>query len=93
VSLKEELIMLSVGSSTQLVSIDRGTWTTADARAIYELPFNDLLFRAQSVHRSNFNPNQLQFSKLLSIKTGGSPKIAATAVSPRGHRPVLTHQG
>src|ERR1700748_638145 len=50
------------------------TWSTADARATYELPFNDLLFRAHSVHRENFNPNQVQLSKLLSIKTGGCPE-------------------
>jgi biotin synthase len=75
VPLKEKLIRPSLGSpSTQFVSTDRGTWTIADACAIYELPFNDLLFRAQSVHRANFNPNQLQLSKLLSIKTGGCPE-------------------
>ena len=67
--------MPSVGSpSRECVPADRDTWTTAEACAIYELPFNDLLFRAQSVHRSNFNPNQLQLSKLLSIKTGGCPE-------------------
>lgn len=46
----------------------------ADARAIYDLPFNDLLFRAQTIHRANFNPNLVQLSKLLSIKTGGCPE-------------------
>jgi biotin synthase len=44
------------------------------ARELYELPFNDLLFRAHSVHRQNFDPNQIQLSKLLSIKTGGCPE-------------------
>ncbi|QRM56649.1 biotin synthase BioB [Sinorhizobium sp. BG8] len=42
-----------------------------DARIIYNLPFNDLLFRAQSVHRAHFDPNAVQMSRLLSIKTGG----------------------
>lgn len=46
-------------------------WTLADARKIYNLPFNDLLFRAQSVHRACFDPNAVQMSRLLSIKTGG----------------------
>jgi biotin synthase len=41
------------------------------ARAIYDLPFNDLLFRAQQVHREHFDPNAIQMSRLLSIKTGG----------------------
>ena len=73
--MEKELIMPSVSAvSTQYPSPDRDTWTTTDARAIYELPFNDLLFRAQSVHRENFNPNQIQLSKLLSIKTGGCPE-------------------
>lgn len=44
------------------------------AQALYELPFNDLLFRAHSVHRENFDPNQIQLSRLLSIKTGGCPE-------------------
>lgn len=43
----------------------------AKARKIYNLPFNDLLFRAQTVHRAHFDPNAVQMSRLLSIKTGG----------------------
>jgi biotin synthase len=42
-----------------------------DAHIIYNLPFNDLLYRAQQVHRANFDPNTIQLSRLLSIKTGG----------------------
>jgi biotin synthase len=45
--------------------------TLGEARKIYNLPFNDLLFRAQSIHRANFDPNAVQMSQLLSIKTGG----------------------
>ncbi|WP_026622864.1 biotin synthase (plasmid) [Ensifer sp. WSM1721] len=41
------------------------------ATTIYNLPFNDLLFRAQQVHREHFDPNAIQMSRLLSIKTGG----------------------
>jgi biotin synthase len=72
-SLEEKLVMLSA-SAVSTPSGERGTWATADARAIYELPFNDLLFRAHSIHRENFNPNEIQLSKLLSIKTGGCPE-------------------
>jgi biotin synthase len=43
----------------------------ASALALFELPFNDLLFRAQSVHRAHFDPNAVQLSTLLSVKTGG----------------------
>ena len=46
-------------------------WTMAEARALYGLPFADLIFRAQSVHRMSFDPNEVQMSTLLSIKTGG----------------------
>lgn len=43
----------------------------AEAKGIYDLPFNELLFRAQQVHRQHFDPNAIQMSRLLSIKTGG----------------------
>ncbi|MCX7175567.1 MAG: biotin synthase BioB [Proteobacteria bacterium] len=46
-------------------------WRTADIEALFELPFNDLLFRAQQVHRANFDANAVQRSTLLSVKTGG----------------------
>eukprot|EP01037_Dinobryon_pediforme_P022671 gene22671-23899_t len=52
----------------------RHDWTRADAQALHDLPFNDLLFKAQTVHRQNFDPNQVQMSRLLSIKTGGCPE-------------------
>lgn len=45
-----------------------------EAKKIYNLPFNDLLFEAQTVHRRCFDPNAVQLSKLLSIKTGGCPE-------------------
>ena len=46
-------------------------WSVAEVEALFALPFNDLLFRAQQVHRENFDPNAIQRSTLLSIKTGG----------------------
>jgi biotin synthase len=46
-------------------------WRVADIIALYDLPFNDLLFRAQQVHREHFDANAIQLSTLLSIKTGG----------------------
>lgn len=45
--------------------------TLSEAKIIYNLPFNDLLFRAQNIHRAHFDPNAVQMSRLLSIKTGG----------------------
>lgn len=49
----------------------RTDWTRAEALALYNLPFMELLFRAQTVHRQSFDPNAVQMSRLLSIKTGG----------------------
>ena len=46
----------------------------AEALALFALPFNDLVFRAHTVHRANFDPNRVQRSTLLSIKTGGCPE-------------------
>jgi len=46
-------------------------WTVAEIAELFELPFSDLMFRAQTVHREHFNPNAVQVSTLLSIKTGG----------------------
>jgi len=46
-------------------------WSIPDVVALFELPFADLLYRAQQVHREHFDPNEVQLSTLLSIKTGG----------------------
>lgn len=51
-------------------SVVRHNWTLAEVNALYALPFNDLLFQAQTVHRAHFTPNEVQVSTLLSIKTG-----------------------
>ncbi|HMM13982.1 MAG TPA: biotin synthase BioB [Parvibaculum sp.] len=52
----------------------RHDWTREEVTALYDLPFNDLLFEAQLVHRRWFNANEVQKSTLLSIKTGGCPE-------------------
>ncbi len=49
-------------------------WTLEQIEALFNLPFNDLLYRAQQVHRANFDANTVQLSTLLSIKTGGCPE-------------------
>ena len=46
-------------------------WSVADVEAMFKLPFADLMYRAQQVHREHFDPNAVQLSTLLSIKTGG----------------------
>jgi len=49
-------------------------WSVDAVEALFELPFNDLIFRAQTVHRQHFDANEVQLSTLLSIKTGGCPE-------------------
>ncbi len=52
----------------------RHDWGAEEVAALFALPFNDLLFRAQTVHRRHHQPNEVQVSTLLSIKTGGCPE-------------------
>src|SRR5687768_3667915 len=52
----------------------RHDWTADEVRALFALPFNDLLFRAHGVHRRSFDANRVQLSTLLSIKTGACPE-------------------
>ncbi|MBD3655256.1 MULTISPECIES: biotin synthase BioB [Marinobacter] len=61
-------------TATQAHSPVRHDWTLQEARDLFALPFNDLLFRAQTVHRQHFDPNEVQVSTLLSIKTGACPE-------------------
>ena len=55
----------------------RHDWTRAEIRELFALPFPDLIYRAQTVHRENFDPSEVQVSTLLSIKTGGCPEDCA----------------
>ena len=52
----------------------RHDWQNHEIEALFQLPFNDLLYRAQTVHRQHFDPNAVQVSTLLSIKTGACPE-------------------
>lgn len=56
------------------VNIVRNTWPLKKIQALFDLPFNDLLFKAHTIHRENFDPNAVQISTLLSIKTGACPE-------------------
>ena len=55
----------------------RHDWSLDQAGSLFQMPFNDLLYEAQRVHRENFPPNQVQISTLLSIKTGACPEDCA----------------
>ncbi len=68
----------------------RHDWTGVEARAIYDQPFNDLLFAAHSVHRANFPANAVQKSQLLSIKTGGCAEDCGYCSQSAHHSSGLT---
>ena len=55
----------------------RADWSPDGVAALYKMPFNDLLYKAQRVHRQHFDPNAVQISTLLSIKTGACPEDCA----------------
>ncbi len=55
----------------------RSNWSLAEVTALHALPFADLIFHAQSIHRRHFDPNEVQVSTLLSIKTGACPEDCA----------------
>lgn len=55
----------------------RTDWRLEEVESLFQLPFNDLLFKAHSTHRQFFDPNEVQISTLLSIKTGGCPEDCA----------------
>jgi biotin synthase len=65
------------------------SWTRAEAQALHDAPFNDLLFRAQTVHRENFDPNKVQLSWLLSIKTGSCPEDCGYCSQSAHHKTGL----
>jgi len=62
---------VAVTPDAHAASATRARWTVAAVEALFELPFPELLFRAQQTHRAHHAPNTVQLSTLLSIKTGG----------------------
>lgn len=63
---------VSVAPASEQSSVQsRHVWTVAEVLALYDLPFMDLVWRAQQVHRQHFDANAIQRSTLLSVKTGG----------------------
>ena len=59
---------------TDIAQAVRHDWTLEQIKALFDKPFNDLVFQAQSTHRQQFDPNAVQISTLLSIKTGACPE-------------------
>ena len=65
---------MTLAQGSNETTVVRHDWRLDEVNALFALPFNDLLFKAQSVHRANFDPNYVQVSTLLSIKTGACPE-------------------
>jgi biotin synthase len=63
--------------AVDLTGAVRRDWTRAEVRALFDLPFPELIFHAQRIHRAHFDPREVQISTLLSIKTGGCPEDCA----------------
>jgi biotin synthase len=70
----------------------RHDWTLPEIQALYSLPMNDLLFQAQTIHREHFNPNQVQTSTLMSIKTGACPEDCAYCPQSGHYNTELTKE-
>ena len=68
----------------------RHDWTMGEAEALYHRPFNDLLFDAQTLHRRYFDANQVQLSRLISIKSGGCPEDCAYCPQSAGYDTDVT---
>lgn len=68
----------------------RNDWQLDEVQALYALPFNDLLFKAQTIHRENFDPNEVQVSSLLSIKTGSCSEDCGYCPQSARHDADLT---
>ncbi len=64
----------SVSAAPEALRPAQPRWSISAVEALFALPFNDLMFRAQQVHRAHHAPNAVQLSTLLSIKTGGCPE-------------------
>ena len=70
----------------------RHDWDADEIGAFFKLPFNDLLFRAQQVHRKNFDPNAVQVSTLISIKTGGCPEDCGYCSQSAHHKADIVRE-
>jgi biotin synthase len=78
-----------MNAPANLHDMPRSDWTRAEIAELFALPFPDLIFRAQSVHRANFDPGQVQISTLLSIKTGGCPEDCGYCSQSASHETGL----
>lgn len=69
--------MLHLLARGQIMKTIRNDWNTQEINALYNQPFNDLLYQAHGIYRTNFNPNEIQVGTLLNIKSGLCPEDCA----------------
>ena len=70
----------------------RNDWNRTEISELFDQPFNDLLFQAQTIHRQHFDPNSIQVSTLLSIKTGACPEDCGYCSQSNSYETPLTPQ-
>jgi len=70
----------------------RHDWQLDEVQALFALPFNDLIFKAQTIHREHFDPNEVQISSLLSIKTGACSEDCGYCPQSARYDSGLTHE-
>lgn len=75
-----------------MAGLEKVQWTVPEVMALFDLPFNDLMYRAQSVHRQHFDPNSVQLSTLLSIKTGGCSEDCGYCSQSARHPTAVENQ-
>lgn len=75
--MRDEKVSSSILKDTMNSQTSHVHWSVVEVEALLDLPFNDLIFRAQQAHRRHHHPNRVQLSTLLSIKTGGCPEDCA----------------
>ena len=77
---------MTIAASERDLAVVRHDWTRGEVRALFELPFPELIFRAQRIHRRHFDPTEVQISTLISIKTGGCPEDCAYCPQSSHHQ-------
>jgi len=83
----------SQSKDLQLNNVEiKNNWNLSELKALYNLPMNDLMFSAQTIHRQNFNPNLVQTSTLMSIKTGACPEDCAYCPQSGHHNTELVRE-
>lgn len=91
-ALTEILLIRRPHPDPETMTETRHDWAIEDIEALFDRPFNDLLYAAQQIHRVHFDPNEVQISSLLSIKTGACPEDCAYCPQSAHHHTELERE-